>query len=117
MRKPHKVPLAPDARDLLDRLHNIRRPPFVFFGAKEGQPFSGMSMLMLLRRMERTDITPHGFRSTFRSWCADHGHDRELAEAALAHFAGGVEGAYQRTDMLDRRRELMSRWAAFCHGK
>jgi integrase len=116
-RRPHKVPLSPEARSLLDRLHNIRRPPFIFFGQRNGRPLSGMAMLMLLRRLKRTDITVHGFRSTFRSWCADHGHDRELAEAALAHVAEGVEPIYQRSDMIERRRKLMSAWAAFCHGR
>ena len=56
---------------------------------------------------------PHGFRSSFRSWCADTGVPREVAEAALGHTVAGVEGAYQRSDLLDTRREVMDRWADY----
>ena len=57
--------------------------------------------------------TVHGFRSSFRDWCAETNEPRELAEAALAHVVGGVEGAYFRSDLLARRRRLMGQWAAF----
>ena len=57
--------------------------------------------------------TVHGFRSSFRDWCADTGKAREVAEAALAHTVGGVEGAYFRSDLFERRRCLMDAWAAF----
>ena len=57
--------------------------------------------------------TIHEFRSSFRDWCAGTGKPRELAEAALAHTIGGVEGAYFRSNLLDRRRVLMAEWARF----
>ena len=57
--------------------------------------------------------TVHGFRSTFRDWCAETGKPREITEAALAHTVGGVEGAYFRSDLYARRRVLMDQWAAF----
>ena len=57
--------------------------------------------------------TLHGMRSSFRSWCAESGVDRSVAEAALAHVVGGVEGAYQRSDLLEARRGLMQRWADY----
>ena len=41
---------------------------------------------------------------------------REIAEAALAHTVGGVEGAYFRSDLLARRRVLMDQWASFLTG-
>jgi hypothetical protein len=76
---------------------------------------SNMAMLMCLRRLKgKTQATVHGFRSSFRDWCADHGVPRELAEAALAHVTGGVEGAYYRSDVIDLRRDLMQRWADHC---
>ena len=59
------------------------------------------------------EATPHGFRSTFRDWCGETGVPRELAEMALAHTVGGVEGAYARSDLLERRRELMAAWADY----
>ena len=56
----------------------------------------------------------HGFRTTFRSWGADQGVDRELAEHALSHQVGSaVERAYQRSDLLERRRAVMQAWADF----
>ena len=74
-----------------------------------------MVFLMLLRRMERGDLTAHGFRSTFRDWAAETGQPADVAEAALAHTLGDkVQAAYQRGDLLERRRKLMESWATFC---
>jgi len=57
---------------------------------------------------------PHGLRSTFRQWAAERGYPRDMAEIALAHFIGSeVERAYQRSDMLERRRAMMADWAGF----
>ena len=54
------------------------------------------------------DCSPHGFRSSFRSWCSDEGIEWELAEQALAHAVGSqVERGYARSDVLERRREVM----------
>ena len=58
----------------------------------------------------------HGFRSSFRDWCAEMGKSRELAEAALAHTVGGVEGAYFRSDLIKQRRRLMEDWARYLTG-
>ena len=58
----------------------------------------------------------HGFRSSFRDWCADTGKPREIAEAALAHTVQGVEGAYFRSDLFDRRRDLMDSWSRYVTG-
>src|SRR6476620_6047068 len=66
-------------------------------------------LLMMLRRMGRSDVTAHGFRSSFRTWAAERtGFPREVVEAALAHVTGNkVEAAYQRGDMFEKRRRLM----------
>jgi integrase len=65
--------------------------------------------------MERRkmDARPHGFRSSFRTWCAEATDaPKELAETCLGHVIGNeVERAYRRTDLLDKRRVLMERWA------
>ena len=73
-------------------------------------------MNRLLRRMQRSDLTAHGFRSTFRDWCAEAtSYPREVAEAALAHvLRDKTEAAYQRGDMMDKRRRLMNDWHMFC---
>jgi integrase len=63
-------------------------------------------------------VTLHGFRSSFRSWCGDHGVDREVAEQSLAHsFGSAVEQRYNRTNMLERRRPVMQSWADFVDGR
>ncbi len=86
----------------------------VFPGMKGGT-LSNMAMLVLLRRMGRGDLTAHGFRSTFRDWAAETGKPADIAEAALATRVGNkTEMAYQRGDLLDRRRRLMDQWADFC---
>jgi integrase len=88
---------------------------FIFPGDIEDWPISNMAMLMCLRRLKGdVQATVHGFRSSFRDWCADSGVPRELAEACLAHTAGGVERAYHRSDVIDLRRDLMQRWADHC---
>ena len=62
--------------------------------------------------------TPHGMRSSFRDWCSETGVAREVAEAALAHVVKNkVEAAYARSDLLDRRREVMEAWAAYLVGE
>ena len=66
-------------------------------------------------RMERMDITPHGFRSSFRDWTADtEACASDVAEFCLAHVKRGVEGAYMRTSMLSQRAEVMQEWGRFC---
>jgi len=75
-----------------------------------------MSLTAVLRRMQRADITVHGFRSTFRDWCAEStGFPREVCEHALAHsLPDKVEAAYRRGDLLDKRILLMQAWADYC---
>jgi integrase len=75
-----------------------------------------MAMLMTLRRMKRDDLTVHGFRSTFRDWCAEQtNYAREVAEASLAHTLGNkVEAAYRRGDLFEKRTRLMDAWAKYC---
>lgn len=73
-------------------------------------------MLTLLRRMNRDDITVHGFRSTFRDWAAEMtDYPRGVVEMALAHTVGSaVENAYRRSDLFEKRRRLMDDWAVQC---
>lgn len=112
----HRVPLSNKALALIQRLNEARTSAYVFPGHKEGKPLSGMAMEMQLRRMNRTDITVHGFRSSFRDWAGEETDvPREIAEAALAHVVGdATERAYRRSDALERRRGLMEIWARHC---
>jgi integrase len=75
-----------------------------------------MALLKTLERLGRTDLTTHGFRSTFRDWAAEcTNFQNEVIEMALAHTIGDkVERAYRRGDLMDKRRRLMDAWAGFC---
>lgn len=106
-KRDHRVPLSAPALALLRTL-----------GPKPAGPvfaLSNMALLMTLRRMGRSDLTAHGFRSTFRDWAAERtAFPREVAEAALAHAVGDkVEAAYRRGDLFDKRRRLMDAWASY----
>jgi integrase len=89
---------------------------FLFPGGKGANPLSNMTMTELLRRMNRVDITVHGFRSTFRDWAAERTNfPKEVAEMALAHAVGDkVEAAYRRGDLFEKRRRLMAEWERYC---
>ncbi|WP_342210869.1 tyrosine-type recombinase/integrase [Lampropedia puyangensis] len=118
--KAHRVPLSDAAMDLLLALPRKPSPrAYVFHSplsrnAEKGSPLSDMTLTALLRRL-KVDAVPHGFRSTFRDWCAEQtDHANEVAEMALAHtVANKVEAAYRRGDLFAKRIALMSDWAAF----
>ena len=118
--REHRVPLSAAAQGVLRETAMLRTDTSadapVFPGGKAGKPLSSMALLMLLRRMERSDLTAHGFRSTFRDWCGEStNHPREVAEAALAHaLSDKVEAAYRRGDLIEKRRRLMEDWGKFC---
>jgi integrase len=113
--RPHRIPLVTSTVALLKQQVG-QDPVFVFPGAKQGKPISNMAMLMVLRRMKRNDLTVHGFRSTFRDWAAEcTDYPSEMAELSLAHTVGtAVENAYRRSDLFERRRQLMQDWATWC---
>jgi integrase len=114
--KEHKVPLNAPALALLKQLEKEKLCSFIFHGRKAGKPLSNMALLMTLRRMDRADLTAHGFRSTFRDWAAERtSFPREVAEAALSHTLGDkVEAAYRRGDLITKRTKLMDAWGTFC---
>lgn len=115
--RPHRVPLTDRALAILKKVEALNSDSeFVFFGQAAGRPLSSMAMEMILRRMKVTDATVHGFRSSFRDWAGNVSHfPREVAEAALAHVIGDKsEQAYRRSDALEKRRELMTAWQAWC---
>lgn len=113
--KEHRVPLTEEALGLLNLVRGMDAT-WVFPGAKEGSPLSNMTMLSVLKRMQRPDLTVHGFRSTFRVWAAERtDYKDQLVELALAHSVGSaVVEAYQRSDLFERRRALMHDWAIWC---
>jgi integrase len=111
--REHRVPLSDRAVEIVRIMQSRRENDFVFPGRSGG--LSNMSLLAMLRTMGHS-ITAHGFRSSFRTWAAEHTNfARELAEAALAHVVGDkVEQAYQRGDLFEKRRRLMQSWSDYC---
>lgn len=116
-RRPHRIPLSDAAIEVLKKL-DAWHPEFVFPGQSGKKPLSNMTLLMLLRRMKREDLTVHGFRSSFRDWAAEcTDFPSEVAEMALAHVvANSTEAAYRRGDLFDKRRGLMGAWGDYCTG-
>ena len=115
----HRIPLSPRCVEILTRARALSDGSrFVFPGRSPGKPISNMAFLMALRRMQRSDVTTHGFRSSFRDWAAERTNvPRAVCEAALAHtLRDQTEAAYHRTDLFERRRDLMTAWAAFATG-
>jgi integrase len=110
----HRVPLSEPALAVLKAVPRMAGTDLVF-SAPRGGMLSDMSLTAVTRRMDAACV-PHGFRSTFRDWCAERtNYPRDLAEMALAHAIGDkVEAAYRRGDMLEKRRRMMVEWAAFC---
>lgn len=111
--KEHRVPLAPRALALLKKLPRFADSALLF-PAERGGMLSDMALTALMRRMD-VDAVPHGFRSTFRDWAAEHTeYPRDVAEMALAHTIGDkVEAAYRRGDLFSKRTAMMSDWAEF----
>lgn len=114
--KEHRIPLSMQAIALLRQMP--REGAYVFPGRSSDTILSDMSLTAVLRRMGRGDITVHGFRSSFRDWCAEavgNTFAREVCEHALAHsLPNKVEAAYRRGDLFDKRVPLMQAWADYC---
>jgi integrase len=114
--RPHRVPLPEQAVELLRGLFTEADNDYVFIGAQAGKSLARRALAEALGRMNRSDITVHGFRSTFRDWAAEVSHfPNHVVEQALAHtISNAVEAAYRRGDLFEKRRALMAEWAAFC---
>lgn len=114
--KEHRVPLTKKALATIPPCKD--KKAVLLFPAPRGGQLSDMSISAVLRRMNRGDITVHGFRSTFRDWAGEStAHPREVIEHALAHqLKDKAEAAYARSDLLEKRRKLMQDWAAFVTG-
>jgi integrase len=113
--REHRVPLCPRALQVLERARVLHNGDLVFAGRFDA-PLSSVAMMAVLKRMNRADLTVHGFRATFRTWAAERTtFPREVAEAALAHVVGkdDTERAYQRGDLFEKRRKLMTEWGQF----
>lgn len=113
--REHRIPLSRRCIEILKEIRKLSiNSLYVFLNPLTSKPFSNMVFLMLLRRMKQK-VTTHGFRSSFRDWASERTNiPRDVCEAALAHILKDkTEAVYKRTDLFDKRRELMESWAAF----
>lgn len=116
--KEHRIPLSDRACQILRHTPRLAGSDFIFSNGN-GASLSDAAMTAVLRRMGKTEITVHGFRSTFRDWAAETtSYPREVIEHALAHqLKDKAEAAYQRGDLLVKRARLMDAWANYCFEK
>jgi integrase len=116
--RAYRVPLSPRVLAIVKHMGKAKMSAFVFPSRGKG-PLSNMTMAKVLERMGRNDITVHGFRSAFRDWAAEVStFPHEVCEMALAHaIANKAEAAYRRGDLFEKRRALMTAWAAHCEPK
>jgi integrase len=116
-RVEHTVPLAPRALAILREARTTYpESELVFPGTKLGLPLSDITLTKALRDAGLDGkATAHGFRSSFKDWCAEVAKVRdEVSEAALAHkILDKVRAAYLRTRFLDERRQLMQDWTNY----
>jgi integrase len=117
-RTDHRVPLSPRAIAILQSMPQGEADDYVFPGGRRGHPLSDMALLECLRDL-RDAVTVHGFRAAFSTWRGEvTSFPKELAEFQLAHIIGDqAEAAYQRSDLFERRRELMLVWDRYCTGE
>ena len=116
--RQHRVPLPTRAVELLVEADRFRDRSGLVFPSTTGREMSDATISKLLREHNIAAV-PHGYRSSFRDWAAElTDTPREICELALAHVnSDRVEAAYQRSDLFDRRRQLMQDWANYLHGQ
>lgn len=112
--KEHVVPLSFEAMAMLELAADQYGNDGIIFPSPRGKMLGVNAIGRLLRDRDIAAV-PHGFRSSFRDWAAEHGYERDIAEAALAHTVrNAVEAAYRRTKFLKQRRKMMERWGEHC---
>ena len=110
--REHRVPLSARALEVLEEARALRTA--LIFPGRTGRPMADSSLAHALHRLG-IDAMVHGFRSSFRDWASERTNaPHAVMEAALAHvIPNKAEAAYARSDLLEKRRDLMERWAAF----
>ena len=111
--REHRVPLSGAALAVLDAAKELSDGTGLIFRSANGKALTDSTISKLIRE-NGVKAVPHGFRSSFRDWCAEANVDRQTAESALAHVVGdATESAYLRSDLFDLRRKAMDSWAMY----
>ncbi len=114
MKRAHRVPLSRRALAVLAEAEALRDATGLLFPSAAGKALSDMTLSKLVKE-RGFDADVHGFRSSFRVWAQERTEfPGEVAEMALAHVnKDRVEAAYARSDLFEKRREMMEAWAAY----
>jgi integrase len=114
--REHRVPLSDSAIAIIEKMRATRIDDSLFPSSKSGARISYVPLSLALKKSCPEKVTMHGFRSSFRDWCAEQtAFPAEVAELALAHQVGSkVEQAYMRSDLFQRRKQLSEAWARYC---
>ena len=111
----HRIPLPSRCMEILQEAQTISQGSgFIFEGTKPSKPLSENTFNKLMKELG-LEVHAHGFRTSFRTWTQEKtNYPREIAEAALAHsLRDKAEAAYARSDLLEKRTEMMEAWANF----
>jgi integrase len=111
----HRIPLPSRCIEILEEAKSISQGSgFIFEGTKPNKPLSENTFNKLMKELG-LEVHAHGFRTSFRTWTQEKtNYPREIAEAALAHsLRDKAEAAYARSDLLEKRAEMMEAWAQF----
>jgi integrase len=119
MGKEHRIPLPPRALAILKELKAASYSEWIFPGSAPRNPLSNMAMTMQMRRMKKGEYSVHGMRASFKTWSREETHfPIGISEAALAHaIEDKTERAYDRSELIEKRRALMLAWGEFLDGK
>ncbi|MEL7461963.1 MAG: integrase arm-type DNA-binding domain-containing protein [Pseudomonadota bacterium] len=111
-KRTHRVPLSTEAKAVLLKAKALKNPSNLIFPSQSDKALSDMTLSKLVKELG-FDADVHGFRTSFRTWAQEQTDcPAEVAEAALAHVKGDrIEAAYARSDLFERRRDLMAGWA------
>ena len=111
----HRVPLPSRCMEILEQAKEISQgSEYIFEGTKPNKPLSENTFNKLVKELG-LEVHAHGFRTSFRTWTQEKtNYPREIAETALAHsLKDKAEAAYARSDLLEKRAEMMEAWAQF----
>jgi integrase len=113
-KQEHRVPLSARCIEILTFAKQFNEGPIIFPGRYQSKGLSDAALLMTLRRMGYEDLTVHGFRGTFKTWCTETTkYDNLVIELAMQHEVKGIEKHYLRSDLFDLRRKLMTSWERY----
>lgn len=116
--KTHRVPLTNETLKILDELKAFKRNDgdIHIFPSYSNSGFISENTMLKKLKLTNKELTVHGFRSSFKDWCAEETNfQNNIVEAALAHtIKNATQAAYERGDKLRKREKIMDAWTNYC---